>query len=182
MIKYDFEVEKIINGRTSTFTHLKSLAIDLNGNEFTALEDKESDYFASICQEYKSYLPEEGIIPFNEGLINELKRKFTEYVLNEKDILEDNERLKFDSELARKTKQEIYDIDKKIVKETERLEKEKLRATQLTENKSRNLVGAITSTINELIKRKEKLEKLNQESKISVTSKLISLNFVYLYG
>ncbi len=182
LIKYDFEVEKIINGRISTFTHLKSLAIDLNGNEFTALEDGESDYFASICQEYKSYLPEEGIITFSDELINELKRKFTEYVLNEKDILEENEKLKFDSELARKTKQEIYDIDKKIVKETERLEKEKLRTTQLTENKSRNLVGAITSTIKELIKRKEKLEKLNQESKISVTSKLISLNFVYLYG
>ena len=182
LIKYDFEVEKIINGRISTFTHLKSLAIDLNGNEFTALEGGESDFFASICQEYKSYLPEEGIITFSEELINELKRKFTEYVLNEKDILEENEKLKFDSELARKTKQEIYDIDKKIVKETERLEKEKLRATLLTENKSRNLVGAITSTINELIKRKEKLEKLNQESKISVTSKLISLNFVYLYG
>ena len=158
------------------------MAIDLNGNEFTALEGGESDFFASICQEYKSYLPEEGIITFSEELINELKRKFTEYVLNEKDILEENEKLKFDSELARKTKQEIYDIDKKIVKETERLEKEKLRATLLTENKSRNLVGAITSTINELIKRKEKLEKLNQESKISVTSKLISLNFVYLYG
>ena len=103
-------------------------------------------------------------------------------ILNINEILEENEKLKFDSELARKTKQEIYDIDKKIVKETERLEKEKLRATLLTENKSRNLVGAITSTINELIKRKEKLEKLNQESKISVTSKLISLNFVYLYG
>lgn len=182
LIKYDFEVKKIINGRTSNFTHLKSLAIDLNGNEFIALEDEESDYFASICQQYKSYLPEEGIITFSDELINELKRIFTEYVLNEKDVLEENERLKFESELARKTKQEIYDIDKKIVKETERLEKEKLRATQLTENKSRNLVGAITSTINELIKRKEKLEKLNQESKISVTSKLISLNFVYLYG
>lgn len=182
LIKYDFEVEKIINGRTSTFTHLKSLAIDLNGDEFTALKDGESDYFASICQEYKSYLPEEGIITFTDELINELKRIFTKYVLNEKDVLEENERLKFESELARKTNQEIYDIDKKIVKETERLEKEKLRATQLTENKSRNLVGAITSTINELIKRKEKLEKLNQESKISVTSKLISLNFVYLYG
>lgn len=182
LIKYDFEVKKIINGRISNFTHLKSLAIDLNGNEFTALKDGESDYFASICQEYKSYLPEKGIITFSDKLINELKRIFTEYVLNEKDVLEENERLKFESELTRKTKQEIYDIDKRILKETERLEKEKLRATQLTENKSRNLVGAITSTINELIKRKEKLEKLNQESKISVTSKLISLNFVYLYG
>lgn len=182
LIKYDFEIDKTINGRLSTFTHLKSLALDLNGNEFIALENEESDYFASICQQFKTYLPEEGVITFSEDLINEIKKKFTEFVLNEKDILEQNEKLKFDSELARKTKQEIYDIDKKISKETERLEKEKLRAIQLTENKSRNLVGAISSTIEDLRKRKEKLEKLNQESKISVKSKLISLNFIYLYG
>ncbi|MEI7581650.1 helicase-related protein [Runella sp.] len=182
LIKYDFEIDKTINGRLSTFTHLKSLALDLNGNEFTALENEESDYFASICQQFKSYLPEEGVITFSEDLTNEIKKKFAEFVLNEKDILEQNEKLKFDSELARKTKQEIYDIDKKISKETQRLENEKLRAIQLTENKSRNLVGAITSTIEELRKRKEKLEKLNQESKISVKSKLISLNFIYLYG
>jgi superfamily II DNA or RNA helicase len=182
LIKYDFEIEKNINGRLSTFTHLKSLALDLNGKEFTTVESDDSDYFASICQQFKTYLPEEGVITFSEELINELKQKFTKFVLTEKDTLEKNERLKFDSELARKTKQEIYDINKKIVKETERLEKEKLRVIQLTENKSRNLVGAITSTIEELNKRKEKLEKLNQESKISVKSKLISLNFIYLYG
>ena len=182
LIKYDFEIEKTINGKLSIFTHLKSLALDLNGSEFTAFENDKSDYFASICQQFKSYLPEEGIIPFNEELINEIKKIFTEFVLKEKDILEENERVKFDSELARKTKQEIYDIDKKIVRETERLEKEKLRAGQLSEKKNRNLVGAITATIEELKKKKEKLEKLNQESKISVKSKLISLNFIYLYG
>ena len=176
------EIEKNINRRLSTFTHLKSFTIDLNGDEFTALKNDESDYFASICQQFKTYLPEEGIILFTEELINLIKEKYTEFILTEKDILEKNERLKFDSELARKTKQEIGDINKKIEKETERLEKEKFRAIQLTENKSRNLVGAITSTIEELKKRKEKLEKLNQESKISVKSKLISLNFIYLYG
>ena len=182
LIKYDFEIEKNINGRLSTFTHLKSFTIDLNGDEFTALKNDESDYFASICQQFKTYLPEEGIILFTEELINLIKEKYTEFILTEKDILEKNERLKFDSELERKTKQEIGDINKKIEKETERLEKEKFRAIQLTENKSRNLVGAITSTIEKLKKRKEKLEKLNQESKISVKSKLISLNFIYLYG
>ena len=182
LIKYDFEIEKNINGRLSKFTHLKSLTLDLNGNEFTTLENNESDYFTSICQQYKTYLPEEGIISFSDELINLIKIKFTDFVMNQKDILEQNEKLKFDSELARKTKQEIYDIDKKIAKENERLEKEKLRTIQLTENKSRNLVSAITSTIEELRKRKEKLEKLNQESKISVKSKLISLNFVYIYG
>jgi hypothetical protein len=182
LIKYDFEINKTINGRLSTFTHLKSLVLDLNGNEFKTLENEESDYFASICQQFKSYMPEEGIIAFSEDLINEIKKTFTDFVLNEKDILEENEKLKFDSELARKTKQEIYDIDKKINKESERLEKEKLRAIQLTEHKSRNLVGAITSTIQDLLKRKEKFEKLNKESKISVKSKLISLNFIYVYG
>ncbi len=182
MIKYDFEIEKNFNGRVSTFTHLKSLTLDLNGNEFTALENEESDYFNSICQQHKTYLPEEGIISFSADLINVIKTMFTDFVMNQKDILEHNEKLKFDSELARKTKQEIYDIDKKIIKETERLDKEKLRIFQLTENKNRNLVSAITSIIEELRKRKEKLEKLNQESKISVKSKLISLNFVYIYG
>lgn len=182
LIKYDFEIEKIINGKLSTFTHLKSLVLDLNGDEFLALANDESDYFASICQQYKSYLPEEGVVLFGEDLIFEIKKKFTEFMLIEKDILEQNEKLKFDSELARRTKQEILDIEKKINREAERLEKEKLRVIQLTENKSRNLVGAITSTLEELRKRKEKFEKLNQESKIVVKSKLISLNFIYLYG
>jgi superfamily II DNA or RNA helicase len=170
LIKYDFEIEKNINGRLSNFTHLKSMALDLNGDEFTALENDESDYFASICQQFKSYLPEEGIISFSEELINEIKKKFTEFVLKEKDVLEENERLKFDSELARKTKQEISDIDKRI----ERLEK------NISENKG--IENIQKAEIAELEKRKEKLEKLNQESKISVKSKLISLNFIYLYG
>lgn len=182
LIKYDFEINKTLNGKLSTFTHLKSLVLDLNGDEFTDLGNDESNYFASICQQFKSHLPEEGVITFNEDLINVIKKIFNDFILNEKDILELNEKLKFDSELARKTKQEVYDIDKKISKEIERLEKEKFRASQLTENKSRNLIGAITSTIEDLRKRKEKLVKLNQESKISVNSKLISLNFVYLYG
>ena len=182
LIKYDFEIDKIVNGRVSTFTHLKSFTLDLNGDKFVVIDNEESDYFASICQQFKSYLPEDGIIIFNDELINEIKKKFSEFVLQEKDVLEQNERLKFESELARKTKQEIYDIDKKIIKENERLEREKLRAERLTEKKSRNLVSAITSTIEELKKRKDKLERLNQESKISVKSKLISLNFIYLYG
>ncbi len=170
LIKYDFEIEKNINGRLSNFTHLKSLVLDLSGDNFTTLENDESDYFASICQQFKSYLPEEGIIPFSEELINEIKKKFTEFVLNEKDILEQSEKLKFDSELARKTKQEISDIDNRI----ERLEK------NISEKKG--IENIQKAEITELEKRKEKLEKLNQESKISVTSKLISLNFIYLYG
>lgn len=170
LIKYDFEIEKNINGRLSNFTHLKSLVLDLNGDNFTTLENDESDYFASICQQFKSYLPEEGIIPFSEELINEIKKKFTEFVLNEKDILEQSEKLKFDSELARKTKQEISDIDNRI----ERLEK------NISEKKG--IENIQKAEIAELEKRKEKLEKLNQESKISVKSKLISLNFIYLYG
>lgn len=182
LIKYDFEIEKTINGKLSIFTHLKSVVIDLNGDEFKAFDNDESDYFASICQQFKSYLPEEGLIEFNEELANEIKKIFTKFVLKEKDTLEENERLKFDSELARKTKQEIYDIDKKIEKETERLEKEKLRAEQLTESKSRNLVGAISSKIDELNKRKKQFERSNQESKIAINSKLVSLNFIYLYG
>lgn len=182
LIKYDFEINKTLNGRLSTFTHLKSLVIDLNGNEFKSLDNENSDYFASICQQYKTFLPEEGIISFNEDLIKEIKNIYNKFEVNEKDILEQNEKLKFDSELARKTKQEIFDIDKKLLKEHERLEKEKLRAFQLTENNSRNLIGAISSIIDELNKKKLRLEKLNQESKISVKSKLISLNYIYFYG
>ena len=81
-----------------------------------------------------------------------------------------DEKFKFDSELARKTKQEISDIDKRI----ERLEK------NISEKKG--IENIQKAEISELEKRKEKLEKLNQESKISVKSKLISLNFIYLHG
>ena len=182
LIKYDFEIEKIINGRTSTFTHLKSLVIDLNGIEFSTMNHTENDHFAAICQEYKTNLPEAGNITFNNELINEIKRTFTHYLMKQRDDLEQNEKMKFDSEVSRKTKQEIFDIDRKILKETERLQREKNRAQGLIENQKRNFVGAITANIQELQKKKEKLLQLNQQSEITVKSKLISLNFIYLNG
>lgn len=170
LIKYDFEIEKNINGRLSNFTHLKSLVLDLSRNPIHPFQNNESEYFASICQQYKTSIPEQGIKTFNDKRMEAIKKIYTEFILNEKDILEENERLKFESELARKTKQEIEDIDKQIER----------RKTYIIEKKG--IENILKSEIEELEKRKEKLEMLNQESKISVKSKLISLNFIYLYG
>src|SRR5690606_10022928 len=48
LIKYDYEIKKIINGRESRFTHLKSLAINLNGEEFFSYDSENSDFFSSV--------------------------------------------------------------------------------------------------------------------------------------
>jgi hypothetical protein len=169
-VKYEFEIKKVINGKTTTLLYLKSLVIDLNGEDFTIFNSSESDLFSSICQQHKVNIPEDGIINFNHDLTNEIKDKYTNYLLSEKDILERNEKLKFDSELTRKTNQEIIDIDKRIDRlELNIVEGKGIEKIQLAE-------------ISELNERKRKLIKLNSESTIGIKSKLVSLNFIYLYG
>ena len=170
LIKYDFEINKNINGRKSSFTQLKSLVLNLNGDGFSSYENEKSDFFSSICQQHKTNLPEDGIITFNEILMGEIKKTYTELVLSEKEVLEQNEKLKFDSELMRKTNQEISDIDKRI----ERLE--------INIDEKRGIENIQNAEIEELKKRKEKLKTSNDQSNISVKSKLISLNFIYIYG
>jgi len=170
LIKYDFEIKKTINGRLSTFLHLKSLVLNLNGESFSNYDSEKSDFFSSVCQQYKTSMPENGIIEFNALLMEEIKKKYSEFVLNEKDTFEQNEILKFDSELIRKTSQEILDIDKRI----DRLEK------NIEEKKGIETIQR--AEIEDLKKRKDKLITLNKQSNISVKSKLISLNFVYLYA
>lgn len=170
LIKYDFEINKTINGRLSSFTYLKSLAIDLNGENFSAYENEKSDFLSSICQQYTTGIPEKGIISFNDNLTGEIKKIYTEFLLKEKDTLEQNEKLKFDSELARKTNQEISDIGKRI----ERLER------NIVEKRGIEIIQK--SEIEQLKKKEDKLKTLNNQSNISVKSKLISLNFIYLYG
>lgn len=170
MVRYEFEINKVINGKSSIFKHLKSFVLNLNGDNFEYFDQDISDYFSSVCQQNKTSLPEEGRLEFNEELMKEIKKKYSNYILQEKDELEFNEKLKFDSELDRKTMQEVSDIDKRI----ERLELNILEGKGI-ENIER-------AKIADLEKRKEKLENLNKASNISVDSKLISLNFIYLYG
>jgi len=102
--------------------------------------------------------------------MQEIKKIYTEYVLKSKDILEENEKLKFESELTRKTTQEITDINKRI----ERLEK--------NINEKIGIENILKAEILDLEKRKNKLQLLYNESKISVNSRLISLNYIYIYG
>lgn len=170
LAKYEFDIDKNINGKKTKFTHLKSLVIDLNGEVFKPMESDESDYFASICQQFKSYLPEEGIIEFSQELTNEIKKIYNQYTLAEKDVLKQNEELKFKSELDRKTKQEIEYIDKQIER----------REIYIQEGKG--IENILKAEILDLEKKKEKLEKLNNTSGIEISNRLISLNFIYLYG
>src|SRR5690606_36908112 len=185
LIKYDYEIKKIINGRESRFTHLKSLAINLNGEEFFSYDSENSDFFSSVCQQHKTSMPEEGSnIEFTDDLMKEIKRYYTLFMLAEKETLEENEKLKFVSELSRKTKQEISDVVNRLKSNHIRLENERNRI--LNEGASSDKKGSIENIINaeirELRERKEKLETFNQESTISVANKLISLSFVYVHG
>ena len=170
LIKYELEVSKIINGKLSTFIYLKSLVLDLNGDTFSTFNYEQSDYFSSISQQFKTSLPEVGNIEFTEELMQEIKKIYTEHVLKSKDILEENEKLKFESELTRKTNQEITDINKRI----ERLEKNIIE--------KRGIENILKAEILDLEKRKNKLQISYNESKISVKSRLISLNYIYIYG
>lgn len=170
LIKYEFEIAKIINGKSSSFKHLKSFLIDLNGDTFNGFDEELSDYFSSICQEYKISLPEDGIIEFNDELMRDLKGIYSKHLVEAKEDLEQNEKLKFESELARKTNQEIADIEKRIDRLKQNIDE------------GRGIENIQKAEIVDLQLKKEKLESLNKASKISVASKLISLNFIYLYG
>lgn len=170
LVKFSFEITKIINGKESKFIHLKSLAMDLNGEEFKLYDNERSEFFTSVCQDNKLSIPQNGIINFNIQLTEEIKRKYTEFVLVEKDSIEQIEKLKFDSELNRKTDQEISDIDKRI----KRLKKNIVEG--------RGIEVILKAEIKELENKKVKLKELNKQSKISVNSKLVSLNFIYIYG
>ncbi len=171
LIKFEIEITKLINGRKHVFNHLRSMVIDLNGDgDFTILEKNEAEKFSTLCQHYKINMPKEGIINFKEEFMGLIRKKYSEYVLKERELLEHNERLKFESELNRKTKQETDYLDKRIARLEENIEQEKgLEAIQKTE-------------IKELKDKREKLLKLNKESKLKIKSKLITLNLIYLYG
>ncbi len=170
LIKCDFEINKTINGRLSSFLHLKSMVIDLNGESFSTYDSEKSDLFSSICQQHKASMPESGVIDFNPNLTNEIKQKYAEFITTEREKLEQNERLKFNSELNRKTSQEISDLDKRISRLQKNIEEQK------------GIENILNAEIKDLIKRREKINMLNKQSNISVKSKLISLNFVYIYG
>lgn len=170
MIKYDFEIKKNINGRVSTFLNLKSMVINLNGEKFSIFDSEKSNYFSTICQQHKTVIQENGVIEFNSELMEEIKKIYTEFVLKEKDELEKNEKIKFDSELTRKTNQEISDIEKRI----KRIER------NIDEKKGIEYI--LKAEMEDLKKKKEKLNILNEKSNITVKSKLLSLNFVYIHG
>lgn len=166
---YDLDINKTLYGKTSKFSHINSLVIDLNGESFFAFSKEDNDLFSSICQQHKTIIPENAIVIFNNDLMSELKKIYTDFVLNEKLSLEKNEKLKFDSELARKTSQEISDIDKQIER----------REIYISEKKG--IENILKAEIKELEKRKENLELLSINASISIENKLTSLNFVYLY-
>ena len=91
-------------------------------------------------------------------------------VYQRKNILEKEEKLVFDSEVMRKTSQEISEIEKRI----ERLEYN-------LDNKI-GLENPQLKEISELELRKDKLMEESEKSSLEITDNLVSLNLIQLYG
>ena len=170
LVRYEFEIEKITNKTSSVFTYLKSLVINLNGNEFSIISSEDCEFFSAICQQYKSSIPENGIIKFNKELVHEIKNIYSSFILNEKEDLRKYEEAKFISELTRKIKRELFDIEKRIERITFAI------------NEGRGIETVYRKNLSDLEVRKNEILEKTQNSKLEINSKLISLNFIFLYG
>jgi superfamily II DNA or RNA helicase len=171
LVRYNFEVKKVINGKQTNISFLKSLLMNMDGDEIVLNDNESSDYFFSICQQFiTSMSADDANIEFNYSLMNAIKVKFTHFLLDEKQKLESEEKIKFESELQRRLTQESFDISKRI---------------ELLTYNIQNKIGIeriLKSEIKDLEKRQENLQSQNQASTIHVNSKLISLNFISIYG
>ena len=170
MVTYSFILKKTLHKKTKELIFLKSMVLDLNGDEIRVFDDEKNESFYNLCQEHLEQIPEDGILEFNQDLVSVLKESYTMKLIELKKDFEMNEKLKFQSEITRRTRIETEYITKKI----ERL-KEDLR-------EGRGIVSIWNSEINELIRRKEDVERAEKESNLTVNSKLNSLNFIYIYG
>jgi len=171
LVRYNFDVKKVINGKQTNISFLKSLLMNMDGDEIVLNDNESSDYFFSICQQFiTSMSADDANIEFNYSLMNAIKVKFTHFLLDEKQKLESEEKIKFESELQRRLTQESFDISKRI---------------ELLTYNIQNKIGIeriLKSEIKDLEKRQENLQSQNQASTIHVNSKLISLNFISIYG
>ncbi|QAR30821.1 DEAD/DEAH box helicase [Ornithobacterium rhinotracheale] len=171
LARYEFEIQKNINGKLSNFVYLKSSVVDLtSGDSFILHEDDSSDYFVSICQKYKTIIPESGIIELNREIISLIQNKYIENLMKQKNDLMKKEKLKFDSEVERKTNQEISYKENRI----------NILEDQI--HKNIGLANVLRAQINDLNKQIEQLKQIEGNSNLLIKDKLISLNLVYIYG
>lgn len=171
LVRYDFEIKKNVNRKQSNVSFIKSLLMNIDGDEIVLFNDESSNYFFKTCQQYISSMPDDDAnIEFNHIVMDAIKLKFTSFLMEEKLKLEREEKIKFESELQRRLLQENFDILKRI---------------EHLEYNIKNNIGIeriLKSEIKELEKRKENLRIQNIESSVNVNSKLISLNFISIYG
>ena len=169
MVNFNFELIKSMGGKSKSLIFMKSLVMDLNGEEISILDEESSDNFYSICQQHLNQIPEEGILEFNGELVDELKNSYSPKLFELKKEFERTEKIKFESEISRRSEMEIQDLEKQIERRLEYIKEEK------------GIEAILQFEINELIQRKEKVIQNKKESNISVHSKLISLNYVFVY-
>jgi hypothetical protein len=169
MVNYSFILKKTLHKKTKELIFMKSMVLDLNGNDISVFDNERNESFYNICQEYLEQLPEAGMLQFNEDLVKVLKETYTMKLIQLKKEFEINERLKFQSDITRRVKIETEYINKKIEQLNEDL---RMR---------RGIESIMNSEINELQRRKDEVERAEKESNLSVNSKLNSLNYIYLY-
>ncbi len=169
LVRFNYEITKQINGKESRLDYLRSLVIDMNGEDFEVMNKEYSEAFASICDQFVSPIPDHGSINFNDDLVDELKHFYSDESIKMRNDFEKTEKLKFDSELQRRTAQELLDLEKQIEN----------RQIYIVEGKG--IESILKSEIVELENRRDLLLDSTKNSRFSVKSRLISLNFVFVY-
>lgn len=170
LIKYEIEVQKVIAKKVSNFNYLKAMVIDLESDDFHILPEELGEEFASYCQQHIMPMPNEGMIVFNQELTTELKLRYSEFVLNQKEEFENKEKIIFSSEVDRRIKQEKLDLMKRLESLQLRLENEK------------GIKNIVEHDINSLQKRIKELDDAKAESRINFKNRLISLNLIFVNG
>lgn len=170
LINYNFSIKKMVNKKITEINLLKSLLIDLEKEENIVIDDETAELLNSEAQKNRQIISSNSDVIFNKDFADFLSNTYMAEVYQRKNILEKEEKLVFDSEVMRKTSQEISEIEKRI----ERLEYN-------LDNKI-GLENPQLKEISELELRKDKLMEESEKSSLEITDNLVSLNLIQLYG
>lgn len=170
LINYNFTVKKTVNKKVTEINILKSLLIDLEKEEEIIIDDEIAELLNSEAQKKRQIISSNSAVEFNRDFADFLSNTFIGEVFQRRNTLEVEEKLVFDSEVMRKTTQEVSEIEKRI----ERLE--------YNLDNNIGLANPQLKEISELELRKQKLLEESSKSSLEITDNLVSLNLVELYG
>lgn len=170
LINYSLKIEKTLFGKSTHSLLIKSLAIDLEKDEDFILDEDKAEILNSVAQKHRQSIQLDDSDIFNEDFRRVIEQIYVENSFTTKSKLEEEEKLKFNSEIQRKKSQEKANLEKRIDR------------IQYNLDNGIGLPGPQRSEIKSLEEKIENFEVESKKSTISVSDSLISINLIQIYG